>query len=128
MKLRLTIFQENYAICRLSPGAAFPHWLLKAEFFSVTRTRDELSIVSVQDETVSDDTVSSRNWKVLKIEGPLDLSLIGLIAEVSGIFKDAGIPIFTLSTYDTDYILVKDSDIGDAIRALEAAGHEVIRY
>jgi hypothetical protein len=126
MKLRLTAFQEKYAICRLSPFSALPHWLMKSEFFSVTKTQDELSIVAIQNDNFPDDTVCSRNWRVLKIEGPLDLTLIGLIAEVSGILKDAGIPIFTLSTYDTDYILVKDDDLGIAVRALESFGHELI--
>lgn len=126
MKLKLTILPKVYSICRLDHNAALPHWLAREEFFSVTRTNEELSIVSEQHNNMNEDTICSRNWKILKIEGPLDLSLIGLIAEVSGIFKDAGIPIFTLSTYDTDYILVKQEDLKTGIRALESNGHEIV--
>lgn len=126
MKLKLTVLPKKYSICRLSPNAALPHWIVKAEFFSVTRTKDELSIVAEQDEEVSEDIICSRDWRIMKIEGPLDLTLIGLIAEVSGIFKDAGIAIFTLSTYDTDYILVKEVDLKNGVTALESSGHEVI--
>lgn len=126
MKLKLTILQGKYAICRLSPTAALPHWLVKAEFFSVTRTREELSVVALQDEPVSEEITCSRDWRILKIEGPLDLSMIGLIAGVSEIFKDAGIPIFTLSTYDTDYILIKEDNLRKGIRALEGNGHDVV--
>ncbi|MGE5421541.1 MAG: ACT domain-containing protein [Chloroflexota bacterium] len=126
MKLKLTVLPKKYAICRLNANAALPHWIVKAEFFSVTRTKDELSVVAEQDDPVSEDIICSRDWRILKIEGPLDLTLIGLIAEVSGIFKDAGIAIFTLSTYETDYILVKEGDLRNGTTALVSSGHEVI--
>ncbi len=125
MKLKLKILPKKYMICRYSPSAALPHWLGTAGFFSVTRTHEELSVVAEQSEPAGEDIVCSRDWRILKIEGPLDLTLIGLIAGVSVIFKDAGIPIFTLSTYDTDYILVKESDLKPGKEALEEDGHEV---
>lgn len=126
MKLRLTVLPKKYSIWRLGSNAALPHWIVKAEFFSVTRTEDELSVVAEQDVPVAEDVICSRDWRIMKIEGPLDLTLIGLIAEVSGIFKDACIPIFTLSTYDTDYILVKEEDLRNGTKALVSSGHEVV--
>jgi uncharacterized protein len=125
MKLKLKVLPKKYSICRLSPHAAIPGWLASAEFFSVTRTADELSIVSLQELAEEVDTACSRDWRIMKIEGPLDLTIVGLIAGVAGVFKDAGVPIFTMSTYDTDYIMVKEQDLGAGVRALEGAGHEV---
>jgi uncharacterized protein len=125
MKLRLKVFPNKYAICRFNPHAAIPGWLARTEFFSVTRTAEELSVVALQEIAVEEDTACSRDWRIMKIEGPLDLTIVGLIAGVAGVFKDAGVPIFTMSTYDTDYIMVKEQDLASGIRALQAAGHEV---
>jgi hypothetical protein len=126
MKLKLTVLPEKYAICRFSPHSAIPGWLAKADFFSVTRTSDELSVVAPQDVPESEDIPCSRDWRIIRIDGPLDLAIIGLMAEVAGIFRDAGIPIFTISTYDTDYILVKETDLSHSIHSLEQEGHTVV--
>jgi uncharacterized protein len=128
MKLKFKVLPNKYAICRLSPNAAIPGWLATAEFFSVTRTAEELSVVAVQELAEAEDADCSREWRIMKIEGPLDLTIVGLIAGVAGVFKDAGVPIFTMSTYDTDYIMVKEQDLGAGIRALEASGHEVTYF
>jgi hypothetical protein len=70
--------------------------------------------------------ISSKDWRIIKIAGPLDLSLIGIIAEISTILKNTNIPIFTISTFDTDYILVKQKDLEVSIKALIERGHKVI--
>jgi hypothetical protein len=85
-------------------------------------------LYAVQELAEAEDADCSRDWRIMKIEGPLDLTIVGLIAGVAGVFKDAGVPIFTMSTYDTDYIMVKEQDLGAGIRALEASGHEVTYF
>jgi hypothetical protein len=93
-------------------------------FVSVARTTDELSVVCPSG-SVPDKVESQQGFKVLKIEGPLDFSLTGILLAVAGPLADAGIPIFTLSTYDTDYVLVHRNDPQHAVSILEAAGHRV---
>ncbi len=89
------------------------------EFFSATRTSDELSIVCCE-KNIPEDIKCEKNWRILKIEGPLDFSLIGILASISSILAERKISIFAVSTYDTDYILIRDSDVNDAVEALSA--------
>lgn len=86
---------------------------------------DELSVIAIQTSFDLDDIIKSEDWRIFKIVGPLDFSLIGIIAEVSKIFKETNISIFTISTYDTDYILVKQKDLDLGIEALREKGHKV---
>ena len=76
-------------------------------------------------DPISKDIHYSKDWRILKISGPLDLSLIGIIAEISKILEEKNIPIFTISTYDTDYFLVKENDLSKAIKALREKGHQI---
>ena len=119
----LTLRNETLSICRLPASSPIPAWALTGEFFSVTRTPEELSIVCNQ-EDVPGEINAERNWRGLQVIGPLDFELTGILARLAGVLAEAGISIFALSTYDTDYILVKSAQLEGAVRALKNAGYE----
>jgi uncharacterized protein len=121
--MNLTPHTELYAICRLSPDAPFPSWA-QGKFVSITHTQDELSVVCQQDN-VPNDVQCERNWRVLQVEGPMDLSIVGVLASLTKPIADAGINLFAISTFDTDYLLVKADRLGAAKGALEGVGHKV---
>ncbi|GAA0180959.1 ACT domain-containing protein [Clostridium sediminicola] len=123
--LTMKLLKEKYGVCRLNKIDSIPNWIKNSEFYSITKTSDELSIVCNQQD-VPNDIKCEKDWRILKIEGPLDFSLIGILASISTILAQKGISIFAVSTYDTDYILVKDSDIDNAIEALVNENYEVI--
>ena len=111
--------------CRLDNTLPIPEWAEKGEFFSATRTSDELSIVCCE-KNIPEDIKCEKNWRILKIEGPLDFSLIGILASISSILAERKISIFAVSTYDTDYILIRDSDVNDAVEALSAKKYNIV--
>jgi hypothetical protein len=120
----LIVLPDRYAICRLEPTAAAPGWCDSGQFVSISRTTDELSIVCLE-ANVPSGVTSEAGWRILKCEGPLDYDLTGIIASLADPLADAGVPIFPIATYDTDYILIKDSHLETAIRALNSYGHAV---
>lgn len=123
--LRLLLRSESFAIHRLAPDAPVNFEQLRAAaWYSVTRTDEELSIVAPQDIDPGPGECEA-GWSCLRIAGKLDFALVGVIAELARILADAGVSIFTVSTYDTDYILVKSADLDTAVRALTDGGHEV---
>jgi len=126
MNLDFTLLNGTYSIYRLKKNSVIPDWIYESEFYSMTRTQDELSIVCKHvDITADDKTKINSHWRILKINGPLDLSLIGIIANISNLLGKNKIPIFTISTYDTDYILVKNQNIDKALTALKNNGHKI---
>lgn len=118
------LLPELLAVCRLDPAASLPLWASAGSFFAITRTRDELSIVCPQ-QAVPATTQAERDWRALCVAGPLDFALTGILAALAGPLAAAGVSIFALSTYDTDYVLVRAADLDRAITALAAAGHQV---
>ena len=126
MKLAFALLKDEYSIYRLEKDSAIPDWIDDSEFFSVTRTQDELSIVCKHVELPSDNKIQKdEHWRILRINGTLDLSLIGIIAGISSLFKGNKISIFIISTYDTDYILVKNSQLDKAMLVLTNYGHKL---
>lgn len=123
--LTMKLLNEKYGVCRLDKNELIPKWAQNSDFFSITRTNDELSIVCSQ-VNIPSDIKYEKDWRILKILGPLDFSLIGILSSISTILAQKGISIFAISTYDTDYILVKNKDIDNAIAALIAERYEVI--
>lgn len=121
--LRLTLLRESFAVCRLAPDAVVPA-PAGSSFWSVTRTADEISVVC-EERCAPPAARIEAGWVALRIDGPLDFSEIGIIAGISRILADAEISIFVISTFDTDYILVKRKRVGATIEALESAGHQV---
>jgi hypothetical protein len=122
--LTLTVFPDRYAICRLSPTEPIPGWATADHFASVSRTREELSIVCPEGN-VPEGINAAKGWRVLKCEGPLDYSLTGIMASLAEPLADAGVPIFPIATHDTDYVLIKEPQLEIAVNALTSYGHVV---
>ena len=116
----------RHAICRLAPDAAIPDWARGGDFCSITHTADELSIVC-DEAAVPSDVKQDRGWRCLKLQGPLDLYMTGVLAAILDPIAKADVSIFSIATYDTDHVLVREAELGRAITALEAAGYEVAR-
>lgn len=125
-KLTLSILEGRFGICRLEKGSKIPEWTHGNNFFSVTRTPEELSVVC-QESSIPADIRAERHWSCLKIEGPLDFGLTGVLAGLSRVLADCGIGIFVISTYDTDYILVREKDLEYAVKALLEAGYAFLK-
>jgi hypothetical protein len=113
-----------YAIVRLAPDSPVPAWATKGDFTSITRTTDELSIVCPADNLPAD-VNSPHHWICLKLEGPFPFSQTGVLLSFIEPLSTSGIPIFAISTYDTDYVLIQEEFSGAALNALQTAGHEV---
>jgi uncharacterized protein len=124
MQLSLTVLPETFAVCRFAPDDAVPAWATTSSIFSITRTTDELSIVAPKAATPAD-IRAERGWRALKIAGPIDFALTGVLASVLQPLADAHIGIFAISTFDTDYILVRAESLESALAALRDAGHTV---
>lgn len=121
MKLRL--LSGTFAICRLAPGEPIPSWAM-GEFVSITRTNDELSIVC-GNEQVPAEVAAERDWRCLQVVGTLDFSETGVLASLAEPLAAAGVSILVISTFDTDYVLVRDGRLPDAVAVLQKAGHAV---
>jgi hypothetical protein len=113
-----------YAVVRMTPGATVPGWATKGEFSSVTRTAEELSIVCSA-ENVSKELAPGPRWICLKLEGPFPFSQTGVLLSFIAPLSSNGIPIFAISTYDTDYVLVQEDHLRKALDALCATGHNL---
>jgi len=124
--LTMKLMKGLYGVCRLNRDEAIPEWVFQSSFYSITKTLDELSVVCSQDN-IPDEIKCEKDWRILRVEGPLDFSLIGILSSISTTLANKGISIFAISTYDTDYILVKDKNIDTAINALSAEKYEIIR-
>lgn len=120
--LTMKLLKGKFGVCRLGENELIPEWAQRSGFYSVTKTPDELSIVCSED-SIPGNIKCEKDWRILKVEGPLDFSLIGILSSISTVLAQKGISIFAVSTYDTDYILVKEKDISNAIDALSNAGH-----
>ena len=125
-KLRFSVLQDEAGICRLQPEAAIPEWAYMGEFLSITKTAEELSIVCLSG-VIPESVEKDAGWKVLKIEGILSFGLVGVLAQVSAVLVEAEVSIFAISTYNTDYILVKNRDFDAAVVVLRNDGHEVVQ-
>jgi uncharacterized protein len=123
--LTMKLLKERFGVCRLNKKSEIPEWVQNGDFYSITKTMDELSIVCLQDN-IPDNVKCEKDWRVLKVEGPLEFSLIGVLSSISTILAFKKISIFAISTYDTDYILIKDKDIDNAINALSDERYEII--
>ena len=124
--LTMKLLKEKYGVCRLDKTELIPEWVKESDFFSITKTLDELSIVCSQNN-IPIGVKCEKNWRILKVAGPLDFSLVGILSSITNVLAQQGISIFAISTYDTDYILVKDKDVDNAVGSLCIAGYEVIK-
>jgi hypothetical protein len=122
--LTLTQLQGIYAIHRFPPGADVPGQVFSAPFFSVTRSADELSVVVPEVVKIRGEQIES-SWACFRVNGPLPLDMIGVLAKISSALAAAKVSIFAVSTYDTDYVLVKADKVDAAVKALAEAGCEI---
>jgi hypothetical protein len=123
-KLALTLLPEFLAICRLESSQQMPGWSDSSRFLSITRTQEENSIVCEQ-SLVPPEVLCESDWRALKVAGPLDFSLTGILTSLLTPLAKAGLSVFAISTFDTDYVLIKHSSLELAITVLRAAGHQV---
>ena len=127
LSLTLLVQPGELAVVRLPPDAHVPPWAFSpvpGALWSMTRTDEELSLVRAAD-AVPSDARAERGWRALRIAGTIDFALTGVLASVLAPLGEAGISIFAVSTFDTDYILVREHALAAAIDVLRAAGHEV---
>jgi uncharacterized protein len=128
--LKFRVLEERLAVCRLASNSRIPAWALEGKFSCVVRTRDEISIVCSEDvamaDRLPDSALCERGWLALQLEGPFPFSMTGVLASFVQPLAAAQVPIFAISTFDTDYVLIKREDLERAVSALQAAGHEEV--
>ena len=125
MPLKFRRLPATFAICRLAPNAPVPEAIVDTPFVCITRTTEELSIVCPANR-LPQNAKCELPWICFKLEGPFPFSLTGVLASVIDPLAQGGIPIFAISTFDTDYVLVKEEFAESALKTLQAAGHELI--
>jgi len=123
-KLSLKILPDRMAVCRFEPTALLPESIAEAGFYSLTRTAAELSLVCPEDH-FTPGTTSETGWRCFKVQGLLDFSEIGVIFSLTQPLAKNGVSVFVISTFETDYFMVKEKDLAKAIEALTAEGHQV---
>jgi hypothetical protein len=124
--LELHLLEGRYAVSKLERSSPLlPGWAINDQFLSITLTRDELSIVSPED-AVPAHVRAEKGWRCIKVAGPLDFSLTGILASLLNPLAEKGISIFAVSTYDTDYLLVKEENLAKTLNALSEFGHRFL--
>ena len=120
----IELLDKEYSIYKLNPKDIIDNSLIDKDFISITKTKDEISIVTVSGTMINFEK-EEKCWKILRISGILDFTLIGIISKISTILANQGISIFVISTYNTDYIMVKMEKLKKTIKALEENGYEI---
>ncbi len=120
--MRYRVLPETLAVCRLPAGTPLPEWSMRPGFFCVASTAEELSIVC-DESRVPAGTQAEKGWVALKLQGPFPFTMTGVLSSFLSPLAEARIPIFAISTFDTDYVLIKHEHLEQAIAALAAAGH-----
>ena len=124
-KLKFSQVPGSFAVCRLASSTSVPDWASQGTFFSITRTADELSVVCPQSQ-VPRDVHYENDWACLKLEGPFPFAETGILSSFVQPLSDRAIPIFAISTFDTDYVLVKNAWVEKAIDVLKENGHTAL--
>lgn len=120
-QLAISVLTGDYSLCSLQPVSPIPHWVFHSVFYTVSKTSEELSIIA-ESKYVPGKIKAEANWKILKIEAVLDLSLTGITAQFSTALANAGVSLCVIATYNTDYIMIKNEKFAIAKIALEEAG------
>jgi uncharacterized protein len=123
-KLSLSLLPKSFVICRLAAEAPIPAWATRGDFFSITRTSEELSLVTEM-ERVPADLRAEISWRAMKAHGPFDFSEVGVLASLVTPLADNDVSVFTISTFDTDYLFTRSAQLQAALGALRKAGHTV---
>lgn len=122
-KQTLQVLAETFAIHSLDVEQAIPAVVLQCDVYFIGKTHDELSLVVPQKLTI-DAEETDYDWRVMEILGPLNLSMVGIMADIGGVLAKEKISIFVVSTFETDYILVKEDTLQAAIKALKKGGYK----
>jgi len=124
-RLTMILLPQRMAVSKIHPQLKIPDWVEGDHFVSITYTQDELSIVC-EENSVPSEVIAERGWRVFKVQGPLAFSMIGVIANICSALAAAGVSVFVLSTFDTDYILVKEDVLSRAMDTLRNSDYEVM--
>lgn len=120
----LMVHTERFSVCRLSPEAPLPAWVNQPVFWSATRTSDELSVV-LPEKSAPQNIPVENGWRMIQIQGPIDFGLTGILSGILNPLAEAKIGIFAISTYDTDYILIKEDQFSAALETLQNVGYKI---
>jgi uncharacterized protein len=120
----LSLLAETFTICHLAADAAVPGWATQGQFFSITRTSEELSIIA-ESALVPERLRTEVSWRVIRVHGPFDFSEVGVLVALVQPLAAAGVSVFAVSTFDTDYLLVQRSQLREAVIAFRKAAHTV---
>lgn len=123
--LAFMIHRGPYAVCQVSAAEPAPDWAMRGTLWSVSRTPSELSVICEQ-RHVPEGVRAQGGWAAIELSGKFPFEMTGVLAAVAGPLAEAGVPVFAMSTYDTDWVLVPAEKLADAVRALRAAGHNEI--
>ncbi len=123
--MELLLLNEPLTVCRLDMAATPPEWAKGQELLALIWDVDELTLICAEGCLPPGQT-AERGWRALKVTGPLDFSLVGVLASLATPLAQAGIPLLALSTYSTDYILIRETHLESALEALRLAGHQVV--
>lgn len=123
-RLKLEVLPGSYSVCRLAPHDPIPDWALASDFFSITNTPQELSIVC-RTEQIPSEVQAEHDWACLKLDGPIPFDLTGVLSACLEPLARVAISIFAVSTFDTDYLLVRNRNLQRAVEALRGAGHHI---
>jgi uncharacterized protein len=126
LRLELLLQSDRLAVCKLAREASIPAWATQGVFWSITRTPDEFSVVCPE-ASVPKDVRAESGWRGLRVAGMMHFSVVGALANLCTSLAEAGVSVFAISTFDTDYLLIKEHDLGRAVEALEKQGHSVLR-
>jgi uncharacterized protein len=125
-QLTLRLLPQKFAVCQLAAeSSSLPEWAMRGAVSSLTRTTDELSIVC-ESKYAPSSAKAEKGWRCFKLQGPFPFEMTGVLASALQPLAEAGVSIFAISTYDTDYVMVKETQLGKAEKALKAAGHDVL--
>ncbi len=124
--LKISRLPGLLTVCKLYRDAPIPDWAQDSGFLALIRTPDEFTVVCPQ-ANVPDGVIAEPGWVALKVHGPLEFDLVGILAALSSTLAEAGVSIYTISTYETDYIMLKETMLEIAYSALLEAGHKVLK-
>ena len=124
--LQLTLLDAALSVCRLAASEPLPGWCLGHAFVSITRTPEELSVIAPT-QAVPAGVQRADGWRALKVHGPFEFSESGVLSSLLAPLAERALPVLAVCTFDTDYLLIRESDLGAAIEAIQDAGHVVSR-
>ena len=124
LAMRLNLFPDQFAICQLAASEGLPSWASDSSFVVQARDARESTVVC-QQRLVPPHITAARNWKCFQVDGVLDFSLVGIISSLTSALAVNNISVYVVSTFSSDYLLIREADLENAIQAWQNAGHEI---